>query len=202
MLGFVEVVRGEQHGRPAVAEPLDEFPRLPAGDRVEAGRRFVEEQQLRGADDAEAEVEATALAARQGADPRIGLLGRARPSRRRRRCDSPPSVARPVEPQRLAHGQLGLDRRGLEHDADAVTHLSTRRRRIEAEHRHVTGRRRAVPLEDLDRGRLAGTVVAQQAVHLALLHLERHAVDGCDRSVLLAKVVDDDGGHDALLSSG
>ena len=55
--------------------------------------------------------------------------------------------------------------------------------------------RRAVTLEDLDGGRLAGTVVAEQAVHLAFGDLERDPGHGIGRSVALAQVADLDHRH-------
>ncbi len=53
-------------------------------------------------------------------------------------------------------------------------------------------------LEDFDGGRFPGAVVAEQAVHLALGHVEGDPVDGGDGTVGLAQFLDDDRGHDAL----
>ena len=50
--------------------------------------------------------------------------------------------------------------------------------RVEAEHRRRARGRLAVPLEDLDGRRLAGAVLAEQAVDLPGVDLERDAVDG------------------------
>ena len=74
LLGLVEVVGREQDGRAAVGEGADELPEVAAGLRVEAGRGLVEEEQLGVADDAEGDVEATALAAAELADPVVGLV--------------------------------------------------------------------------------------------------------------------------------
>ena len=87
VLGLVEVVRRQQHGRPARAQLADELPRLAPGRRVEAGRRLVEEQQRRGADDAERQVEASALAARQVPDALVEL---------RRQADELDGIGRPA----------------------------------------------------------------------------------------------------------
>ena len=43
LVGLVEVLRGEQHGRARRDEPADGVPHLRAGARVEAGGRLVEE---------------------------------------------------------------------------------------------------------------------------------------------------------------
>ena len=94
-------------------------PRRCAARRVEAGRRLVEEEQLRVADEREPEVEAALLAARERA-------ARAPPpSRSGRRSRSPrrvprASVVAAEHRQALAHRQVRIERRGLEHDADAL----------------------------------------------------------------------------------
>ena len=83
----------------------------------------------------------------------------------------------------------------LEHDADAVAERPARRPGVLAEHGDVAGRAPAVALEDLDRGRLAGAVLAEQAVHLAGLDRERDAVDRARRPVVLHQIADGDDGH-------
>ena len=64
LVGLVEVLRGQQHRRALGDERADDVPHLVAPARVEAGRRLVEEQQLRGDDDARGDVEPPAHAAR------------------------------------------------------------------------------------------------------------------------------------------
>ena len=51
---------------------------------------------------------------------------------------------------------------------------------VVAEHAHVAGGAVAVALEDLDGGRLAGPVRAEQAEDLAALDLERQPAHGLD----------------------
>ena len=83
LLRLVEVVRRQQNRLPELAQVADRLPGRAARARVEAGRRLVEEDQLRVADQREAEVE-TPLPGR----PRA--CARARPpSRRARRSRSP-----------------------------------------------------------------------------------------------------------------
>ena len=60
--------------------------------------------------------------------------------------------------------------------------------RIGAQHADVTRRARAVALEDLDGRRLAGPVLTEQGVDLALADLERDPVDRPERPVLLAQI--------------
>ena len=104
---------------------------------------------------------------------------------------------------RLAHGHARVEAAALEHDADALLQVAVALRGVVAEHAHLARRARAVALEDLDGGRLAGAVRAEQAEHLAALDLERHAAHGLDRPVRLAQVAHLYGGgsHPARLAS-
>ena len=124
-LGLVEVVGGEQHRGAQLAQRADQRPELPAGLRVEAGRRLVEEEQGRagrrcpaprraGAADhrtGPGRAPAPSRSARPARAPRRGPAGRGRdrpgrpPSRARSagsrrsstaaRCPAAPSSARP-----------------------------------------------------------------------------------------------------------
>ena len=78
-LGLVEVV-GREHDRGAlVLQAGDEAPELAACLGVETGGRLVQEEQLRAADDAECDVEASALPAGEVAAAGLALLGEADP---------------------------------------------------------------------------------------------------------------------------
>ena len=66
LLGLVEVLRRQQHGRAALREILDGLPHLEARLRVEPGRGLVEEDDRRVADQAHRDVEPAAHAARVG----------------------------------------------------------------------------------------------------------------------------------------
>ena len=76
--GLVEVVGGEQDGRPLGFQLTDEGPEVAPGLGVESRGRLVEEQQLGAADDAEGDVDPTTLAAREPGDAGLRLLLRAR----------------------------------------------------------------------------------------------------------------------------
>src|SRR5450755_1099214 len=73
---------------------------------------------------------------------------------------------------RLSHSDVAIDPRALQHDPDLGTKGPRALARVEAEHGHVAGGPLPVALEDLDGGRLAGTVRPQQPEHLAAAHLE------------------------------
>src|SRR5690606_9483810 len=117
LLRLIEVVGGEQDARALVAEASDELPELAAGLGVEAGGRLVEEQQLGASDDAEGDVDAALLAARELRDACTRLLLEADGG------DHLVDVARiRIEPgevtQLLAHGGGARLARRLQHDAE------------------------------------------------------------------------------------
>ena len=56
--------------------------------------------------------------------------------------------------------------------------------------------RGAVALQDLDGGRLARAVRAEQGEYLALFDFEADALDGLELAIRLAQLIDDDRGHD------
>ena len=60
--------------RPACLNSSIEIPELPAGLRIEPGRRLVEEQQVRIADERAREGEPLLLSPRERADPRVTLF--------------------------------------------------------------------------------------------------------------------------------
>ena len=186
--GLVEVVRGE-HDRGALGlQTADEVPELPARVRIEPRRRLVQEQQLGPADDAERDIDPPLLPARELRDAclRLGLQAH----RRDHLVDVARVRVEPRElPQLLAHRrQTGLPGR-LQHDAEPSLEIETARRRVDPEHLDVTARPTPVPLEDLDRRRLARAVRPEQRECLAPLDLERHAVDDGSVAVRLPQVV-------------
>src|SRR2546423_8719587 len=76
-LGLVEVVSREHDRLAEAAEGAQRLPGLAARVRIEAGRRLVEEDQLRVADEGKAEVEAAALAAGEAPHELVALLAEA-----------------------------------------------------------------------------------------------------------------------------
>ena len=63
LLGLVQVLGGEEHGRPAVGQVLDHLPHLYAGRGVQTGGRLVEKDDRWLTDEAHGDVEAPAHAA-------------------------------------------------------------------------------------------------------------------------------------------
>ena len=75
LIGLLEVLRGQQHVSAAADERPDRLPQLDPAPRVEPGRRLVEEQESRRADEARAEVEAATHATRVVAHEAVTIVG-------------------------------------------------------------------------------------------------------------------------------
>src|SRR3954468_192034 len=192
LLRLLEVVRREEQRLPQLAQRLDHLPGGTPGGRVEAGGRFVEEDQLRVADQRQREVEPPELPAGELVGARVELLLEAD---ERDRLDHVARV-RVVDGHlldRLAHRGPRVEADALEHDSHPLLKRMVAALGVEAEHRHVAARSLAVALEDLDGRGLAGAVRPEQAEHLAARDLERHAAHRLDGPVALAQVAHADG---------
>src|SRR5213592_1310851 len=185
-LGFLHVVRREQH-RPAVgAEAADDLPQLPARLWVEPRRGLVEEQQLGLADERARDGQALLLPAGECHHARVALLLEL--DEGQHLCDA---VRLPVErskqPEHFADGELIGELRLLQLDPEAFAQRASWRPILppHAENLDVAtvGRREA--FEDLDRSRLPGTVRAEQAETLAGRDAEIETRDGHDIPELL-----------------
>ena len=174
-------MRREQH-RPAVrAESADDFPQLPARLRIQAGRRLIEEQQLRFADERARNRETLLLPARERHDARLALF--LEPDEREHFLDRMRlPVERPEQRQHLADlelvGELGF----LELNAEALAQrpsggaIAPRR----AEDLDLARIRDRQPLEDFDGSGLAGAVGSEQSKALACLDDEIETRNGDD----------------------
>ena len=79
LVGLLQVLGGEEDGRPVVVEGPHLLPDRFAADRVEAGGRLVEEEHARLVDEGRGEVEAALHPARVAADAAVGGVGEADP---------------------------------------------------------------------------------------------------------------------------
>ena len=97
LLDLGHQVAGEQHGDALVGEPPDQRAHVAHAGRVEAGRRLVEQQQPRVAQQRAGDAEPLAHAVRVAADPVLGAVGEVDGVERRvdarRRASSPSSAA-------------------------------------------------------------------------------------------------------------
>jgi hypothetical protein len=84
--------------------------------------------------------------------------------------------------EHLAHGQKRLDRKLLQDDPQLAAQPlpGSAITGVDPQHANLTGVPFAESLQDLDRGRLARPVRAEQRKHLPGLDLEAHPVDGAD----------------------
>jgi hypothetical protein len=77
LVGFLQVLGGEQHRGAERGDLADQLPHVAPAARVQARRGLIEEQQLRGHDQAGPDVQPTAHPARIGADQAVGSVGQA-----------------------------------------------------------------------------------------------------------------------------
>src|SRR5206468_927193 len=167
---------------------------LPGGaarGRIEAGRRLVEEHEVRIGDERDAEVEPAFLAARKRLHARVALV------REPDELDHLVDVARPLviageHPVDLADRQVLEELGLLQHDADPLAEPALAARRVVPENGDVARVALPVALEDLDRRRLARSVRAEQSEDLALADVEADAADGFVRAVRLVEIADGD----------
>ena len=75
LFGLVHVMRGQDEGDPASLELVEPLPQQMSGLGVEAGRGFVEQEQVRLVDEGTGNGEAALHAARQRVDLRVTTVG-------------------------------------------------------------------------------------------------------------------------------
>src|ERR1700730_18128570 len=151
LLRLVEVVGREQDRLAEIAQAAHRLPGAAPRLGVKAGRRLVQEDQLRVADEGEREVEPTQLSAGQLAAQDVGLLLQAGQGE-----DLADLARLGVEPrpmsQRLSRCDVAVNAARLQHDPDALAQRATARARVAPEHGYLAGGALAVALEDLNGG--------------------------------------------------
>jgi hypothetical protein len=132
---------------------------------IKAGRRLIEEHQLRVADQRQGDVEATELPAGERSRACVALLCQTdeldRLSRRARM-----EVVAGVELDELSDRQLGGHRAGLQHQTDPRAPAAIGGGRVLAQHAHLTGIARAIPLQNLNRRGLPSPIGPEEGEHL------------------------------------
>jgi len=98
-----------------------------------------------------------------------------------------------VQAQVLRRGEVAVERRVLEHQADVPADLVALTGDVEAAHAGGAGGGPRERAEHVDRRALAGAVRAEEAEDLAASDREGHATDGLDLAVGLDEVLDLDG---------
>ena len=190
-LGAKQVVRRHEHRDAPIAQPSEQLRELVRGLRVEAGRRLVEQQRvgLLGDGDGDADLLAHAL----------GVLGHPALHRVARQARADQDVGEPLGSQRSPPAQRGEVLQVLQAAEVAVQHhllgdvgqaplgLQGLGGDIEAGHVHAAGRRLEEPQKQVDGGRLAGAVRAQQTVDLGWSDAEVEARDGLHVAIALGQ---------------
>ena len=203
-LGLVHVVGGDQHGQPVARQPVDLVPEFAPRLGVDAGRRLVEQQQLRLVHDAGGERQPLLPAAGQRAGELVAPRRQAKLLERA--VDMLGDRLQLVEPrhefQVLGDRQILVERELLRHVADFALDLQALGPDIVAEHRALAlvGRQQAA--QHADGRRLARAVRAEEADDLALGDRHRDMVD----DGLVAEALDQsaetvDGVHGVILGA-
>ena len=210
-LRLVHVVRGHEDRRAlGLLQCTDVAPDRAAGLGVEADGRLVEEQHARRVHQAAGDLQAPSHAAgvrlhrRVTAVPEVDHLEHlAHPRRDDLGVDA---VELGVQAEVLLGGEVAVERRVLEHEADVPADGVALADDVEAAHAGGTGRGPGERAQHVDRRALAGAVGAEEAEDLAASDGERDTADGLDLAVGLDECLDLDGGwgegmHGAALSA-
>ena len=127
LVGLLEVLRGQQHRRPARDQVADRGPDLVPAARVEPGGRLVEEQHLRGQDHARRQVEPAAHAAAVALHALVAGVGEVEPLQQLGRPQLRPAPAEveehPEQLEVLPAGEDLVDRGVLAGQADPAPYL-------------------------------------------------------------------------------
>jgi hypothetical protein len=171
-------------------EPLDLLPHHGPRLRVKPGGRLVEEQDLRLVHEAERDVEAALHATRVALDEAAARLGQAEPVEQliaaapgRRRLQA---VQVGLEDVVLPPGRARVGTRALPDDADGPAHRGRAAQDVNAFHARGALVGPGEAGEDLDGGRLAGAVGADEGVDDAPRDREGEAVERPDAGLARA----------------
>jgi hypothetical protein len=174
LIGFIQVLGGEQQRRAAGHQRPDGVPHRQPGPRVQAGGRLVQEQHPGPADQAGGQVEPPLHAAGEVLGGPVGGVGQAELIQQLHR---PLAGIRPAQVIQAADdlqvfpaGQLFLDGRGLPGQADRAADGSGLADDVVTLDPGPPAVRRQQGGQDADRGGLAGPVGAEHAQHRAAGH--------------------------------
>ena len=184
-LGLVHVVRGhEDRDLLALLELADVAPDRAAGLRIQPDRRLVEEQHPRRVHQPAGDLQPPPHAAAERPDHAVLAVVEAdhlehlpHPRRDQRGLDA---VELGMQLEVLLGGQVAVERRVLEDEADVAADVVALAHHVVAGDLRAPARRLGERAEHVDRGGLAGAVRTQESEHLAGLDGERDAADGLD----------------------
>src|SRR6266436_1339049 len=194
-VGFVHVMRREKHRDPlGLVEVADEGPHLIAALRIEAERRLVEKQHLRGVQQPAGDLEPPLHPARE----RLHEIPAPLPQLEHREQGLrpfPPDLARhviqdAVDVHVFPRRQVAVETGVLKHDTEPPPHVRLMLRGIEPVELQRSARRVEQGREHLDRGGLPGAVGTEKREDLAGFDVEGDVVDRRDFSERLDDVLD------------
>ena len=202
-LHLAQEVGVEQHRGPAFAGLADDRPHVAAPDRVQRGRRLVQDHECGIPQQRRREAQALLHPLAEAAGPLVGAIGEAGEGqhpldlcRSRARCEAGQGG---VETEHLVGREPGLVPEQLGQVADPAARLAVPD--PTTEHRPLARRRPRQAEQQLDRRRLARPVGAEEAEHLAGLDVQVERVERHGPAVDLAQRVGlDGGGHRASFS--
>ena len=185
------MARQEDRQAVVAAERLEQLEDLLDADRVDRGRRLVEDQDVGVLDERIGDPESLAHAARVRPDLVAAAI---------RQADLAEDLVdrlfrglavQPVEARRVAQvraaGHVVVEADRIGQVADPSFDLARVARRVEPDDAGLTLSRFGQPEQHEDRGRLAGAVLPEQPEDLATAHLEIEAVDRRELAVLLGQ---------------
>ena len=179
----VDRVRGEHDRRRPVGEFAQAADQLGAGDRVEARRRLIQEEDVRVRQQLDRDARALALTSAQRAHPDLGLIGQAHGVERvtdrvidlRRGCRRREPQTRCVA-ERALQGQVGVDDVVLRHVAEHAAEGAQVSVHVDAVEAHRPRGCRGDARDRLQQRRLAGAAGTDDRDELPSRDRERHGV--------------------------
>ena len=167
---------------------------VPAGRRVEPGARLVEEQDGGPRKEPLGELDAAPEPPRQPLRELPRALGEPELDEKHVDALGELGTAQAVEPAVMAEvlldGELAVDARVLEDDAEPAAHRVRRARHVVTEDAGGTAVGRQEGGEDTEEGALAATVRAEETEQLAARHGERHAGERLTSPEAAAQIYD------------
>jgi hypothetical protein len=180
LIGFLEVLGGQQERRPPAPQLAHDGPDLVAAARIQARGRLVEEQHPRAGQQARGDVEPTAHAAGVGPGRPVGRLRQVEPLQQltgAAACVLAGQVEQtPEHLQVLAPGQQLIDRRELPRQADQLADSASLTRDVVAQDLRPPRIGRQQRGQNANQRGLARPVRAQQAKHHPRWDLEPGAI--------------------------
>ena len=195
---FVHEVRRHEDRDALLARKIDqELPEAVAGDRIDARRRLVQNQDLRLVQNGDGQGKPLAQAHRQILGQRIEMRAEAESLDQlldaRLRLLRREVIEARVQGQVLAHAQLAVERERLRHVAEVLANLHASGFDGAAEERRGPFGGRQEPGQHLHGRGLAAAVGAEEAEDLAALDRQRDVVDGGEAAEAARQAVGFDG---------